>query len=272
MNLPLAITTFKLWELFQVEGNITLIEIFENRSGSRDGNAKIRFEPPPNRDFWTSGFYTLRLDDGLRRVVVKVEPQRRRFQIQSPIRRHVYYPETMTLYPSSLMFGFMYDPTTMMVMHEVKKTTPKDLIFKLDLLRRNLEIRFKCEIRDSESKTTPDGSNFPNSVKPLERESEYLFRVPFGELEKIHRVEMKSDQFAFMFSLKSAPRYFRKLTSICATHNNDGLKWGENDCWYRQTDIVHRSSDLENSSVSLRKPVPVIDIGIIYSLWVIFMG
>ena len=37
--------------------------------------------------------------------------------------------------------------------------------------------------------------------------------------------------------------------------------WSEFDTWYRQTDIVYDPRRLENAVVSLKKELPVIDIG-----------
>ena len=46
-----------------------------------------------------------------------------------------------------------------------------------------------------------------------------------------------------------------------ASHMAGNLTWSEFDTWYRQTDIVYDPRRLENAVVSLKKELPVIDIG-----------
>ena len=43
-RLPQTITTYDLWFAFRREGHVDGIEIFLNRQGMREGNAKIRFK------------------------------------------------------------------------------------------------------------------------------------------------------------------------------------------------------------------------------------
>lgn len=43
-RLPQHITTYDLWFAFQREGQVDSIDIFVNRQGKRDGNAKVRFK------------------------------------------------------------------------------------------------------------------------------------------------------------------------------------------------------------------------------------
>ena len=59
-------TTYSLWKNFAVEGEITFIELFEGRDGKREGRGKIRFSPPPKRDFWSvnGGRYSIKMEDG----------------------------------------------------------------------------------------------------------------------------------------------------------------------------------------------------------------
>ena len=42
-GLPLNITTLALWKVFQDEGSVDYIEIFEDGVGRKDGSARVRF-------------------------------------------------------------------------------------------------------------------------------------------------------------------------------------------------------------------------------------
>ena len=108
-NLPPDVTTWDLWERFQREGTIVFIELFDDRQGRRDGNAKIRFIPPPRRasGCWIMFLCRRRMDKVHSKSRFLPEPKKRRFEVQSPIRKYIWYPETSCLYPLSLAFGLI---------------------------------------------------------------------------------------------------------------------------------------------------------------------
>lgn len=65
-RLPSAATLADLHKSFSRHGNITMLEIGENKDGYRNGFAKVRFEPPPETNFWSSINYNIKfvLDKG----------------------------------------------------------------------------------------------------------------------------------------------------------------------------------------------------------------
>lgn len=259
-NLPPNVTTWDLWERFQREGTIVFIELFDDRQGRRDGNAKIRFVPPPHRAFWTLDNVTLSTPDGQGAFQVKIfpEPKKRRFEIQSPIRKHIWYPETFGLYPLSLAFGFMHSQTTMMEMHKIR-STPRDIVFKVDLLRSRIVVAFQVSLSDPEAHLY--SAHDPSRPGELDRINKYMFTIPFGQLQNIDRVQVNESQWALVISLDSPPQFFRQRLDPRASHTAGTLTWSEFDTWYRQTDIVYDPRRLENAVVSLKKELPVIDIG-----------
>lgn len=260
-NLPPDVTTWDLWERFQREGTVVFIELFDDRQGRRDGNAKIRFVPPPHRAFWALDNVTLSTSDGQGAFQVKVfpEPKKRRFEAQSPIRKHIWYPEVVSLHPRSLIFGFMYGPNTIMGMYNAKRLSRNGTIFKIDLLRSRIVITFEVSLTDPATRL--NSANGPPRSGELDRINRYMFTIPFGQLQKLDRVQVSENQWALVMSLDSPPQFFRKRLDATASHSSSALTWSEFDTWYRQTDIVYDPRQLENAVVSLKKELPVIDIG-----------
>jgi RNA-dependent RNA polymerase len=259
-NLPPDVTTWDLWERFQREGTIVFIELFDDRQGRRDGNAKIRFIPPPRRAFWVLDNVSLSTPDGQGAFQVKVfpEPKKRRFEVQSPIRKSIWYPETSCLYPLSLAFGLMHSHNTMMEMHKSQSRT-RNTVFKIDLLRSRIVVTFQVSLSDPE--THFHSARGPSRPGELDRTNKYMFTIPFGQLQNIDRVQVNERQWALVISLDSPPQFFRQRLDPRASHMAGNLTWSEFDTWYRQTDIVYDPRRLENAVVSLKKELPVIDIG-----------
>lgn len=264
-NLPSNITTWDLWKRFEREGVIAFIEIYENRQGVRDGNGRIRFfQPPSVRPFW-NGPVVLPSPDGGGASTIKVELEKakRKFQIQSPIRKHVWYPERMALAPVSVDFGTMLDEATMMRMHNVPILPPieqnpsKMLELRVDLLRNRITVDFWVKFID-ETGTMTKTNHVPGAYDRVNR---YMFQVPFNQLHKMNCVDVDKNYWALTFSLESPPAFYRKLLKEQESHKEKAVRWGEFDTWLRQTDIVYDPFALQTAVVSLNKEAPVIDIG-----------
>ncbi|KAI9740015.1 MAG: hypothetical protein M1818_004766 [Claussenomyces sp. TS43310] len=263
-NLSSIFTTLDLWKCFEKEGHISLIEIFENNRGVRDGFARVRFtQPPPVRPFWNS-IVTIALPrgEGHSRIKVELEPPKRSFQIQSPIRKHVWYPEIMRLVPTMLVFGLMHDRDSMMDMRTIEapprvpRSAPNQMKLTLDLLHHRVTVKFSLDLVDSRTVGT--------ATCPLhssDRTNKYMFQIPFTQLRKINRVNIGKDHWALIFSLDSPPAFYRKRQQEVETHEDKSFLWKEFDTWFRQTNIVYDPGALQRTAVSLDKRAPVIDIG-----------
>jgi RNA-dependent RNA polymerase len=264
-NLPKNITTWDLWMRFQHEGTIISIEIYENRQGNKDGGGRIRFiQPPTIRPFWKSLVVITSSDGGGSSTIkVELEPARRRFQIQSPIRKQIWYPERMSLTPVAVDFGFMYDETTMMQMHRamvlptVGQFPSNKLKFTVDLLRSRITIDFSVKFIDE----TGTMAKTHSVAGAYDRVSRYMLQVPLNQLQKIHCMDLDEHHWALVFSVESPPLFYRKLLKEQESHREKALFWSEFDTWLRQTDVVYDPFSLQTNVVSLNKNASVIDIG-----------
>ena len=263
-------TTYDLYQSFKKFGPIVLIEIFQDRSGARNGGAKLRFSPPPAEAFWKVPFHRVTSGDGRKEYVVQVfeeDWKKRTFEIQSPIRKHIWYQPQMKLFVSALHFGIMVTPNSVMPMHSARPirredgSMPRDdLTLVVDLHRRRIETTFFVTFEDPRSHGMVDhSSTYP--VGHFNRFNQLKFWVPFDQLQKIQRVKLNDGGFALTLSLDSPPPFFRKRSDEKLCHSDESCLWTEFDTWFRQTDIVYDPFRLQRAVVTLQKERPVIDIG-----------
>ncbi|KAL6713533.1 hypothetical protein ACLMJK_008998 [Lecanora helva] len=272
-DLPPHTRTADVSDWFGDQGQITSIRVFKNNQGQCEGKAIIRFRyarlwphandsdtdarksPPPERPFWQSGRYSIVIKNkGTIAARVHLEPRKQAFKQPSPINAQKTYEEIMTLNSSSLDFGIMVDPATMMTMCSVY-TTP--IQFRVNLFRREIVIEFLLEIRDQRpSHVIPEAS-----LPQLDKKREFFrFRIPFSQLETIHSVDVKNHTLNLLLTLETPPKFFKKLDPRL-THDDDADYWTENDAWYRQTDIVYNQAMFKKSPLTLKKTRPIIDLG-----------
>lgn len=158
---------------------------------------------------------------------------------------------------TSLDFGFMYDKTTMMGMYRVLSAPQAEIQFRQNMRHQELLVEFHIKIQDP--RPVENGKN--NSLHGKYNRTETLkFAIPFSQLAVIHRVGNDEDQITLLISLETPPRFFRKWNEV-NTHEEGSSYWTQNDAWYRQTDIVYNPSVLKSSPLTLKKTVPIIDIG-----------
>jgi hypothetical protein len=92
-GLPLDMTTLSLWERFSKEGKVETIEIFESRTGQRNGGAKIRFCPPPKTAFWQGGVINMQHKGRVIQLRITLAEAERNFIVRSPSNPQIPLPE-----------------------------------------------------------------------------------------------------------------------------------------------------------------------------------
>ncbi len=192
-------------------------------------------------------------------IHLSILEKQRGTQVQSPIKKTVFYPPRMRFCPSTLHFGLMVSPESMMSHHEIISTQKDDLKFVVDLLKKQIVAEFNVEFKDPRSQADTDYVS-ESEINQYERINKYMFQVPFSALKTISHMKLTDDVFALAFSLDSPPSYFRKKDGA-AGHSGDSNTWSQFDSWYRQTDVVYDPFRLQTAKVTLHKETPVIDIG-----------
>lgn len=258
-GLPPTTDTWELKKAFEKEGNIVFLNLFDHH-GQRTGDAVVRFSPPPAKAFWTSGLYTISFGGATCNVRVRVERKKKVFKVQSPIRKHIFYDETLKLQASTLQFGIMLKENIHMPMCTLFSSKADDLTFTVDLLRKRIMVDFQVHFKDPRSMGTHD-PRADHSIGYLDRINRFRFELPFGLLNTIKVTEDGDEEFSFLISLDSPPRFFKKLVEERKTHSSGVSSWSEHDTWWRHTDIVYDPYRLKVTRVALTKERPVIDIG-----------
>ncbi|RVD90064.1 uncharacterized protein DFL_001045 [Arthrobotrys flagrans] len=248
-DLPSNITTLELYSCFSQYGNIEDVEIWEDdRQKGRKGSkwfdepflkcATVKFRPPPKASLPTGKFTLPTNGEGPHIVRLYLEHPREVLTLESPVNRALRFPESFELPVQKLDFGFMVHETTMMSMYAVEASEkggvwkkPLDIVFQVDLSRKQLDIRF--------------GLRFDASGGEKRREGKYRMRIPFVALQSLYETT-PSDQN-------------RRFRSILIPLQYPPM-FGDN-CLTSATDIVENSDNLITEPLAIRKNKPTIDIG-----------
>ncbi|KAI9841292.1 MAG: hypothetical protein M1837_000778 [Sclerophora amabilis] len=243
-GLPKWVTTLDLWYACNQHGSLDMIEIFEPRQGQRDVTARIRFRQGQEEPVSPKSSQSKSLVSAF----------------------HVCALETLA--PESLDFGIMYDPSTMMVMHENRVSKDVGISFELNLERRRIDVCFDLRVIDPRDKGSqlaelPIDLKKRHLVGGLNRMEKYRFRIPFDQLDKVQEIEHADGRQGILMSLDTPPSFYRKAvgSSLISSHDPQATFWTEWDTWFRQTDLVYEPLELRHARLTLRKARPVIDIG-----------
>ena len=153
----------------------------------------------------------------------------------------------------------------MMGMHRVLTTDDSEISFRLNLLRREIDISFQLEFVDPRRGYAQQPDE-PKSKKAigigrLDRVEILRFRIPFAQPLAVHDVGTAA-QPALLISMETPPNFFRKFDEV-HTHEPTAHYWTNMDAWYRQTDLLYNRKRLRAEALTLRKSKPVIDIGML---------
>ena len=135
----------------------------------------------------------------------------------------------------------------MLVLKNVKSQPARETTFRLDMGRKEIQIEFNLSIRDWR---VARSSNAGPGNKSNDRDEHFRFSFPLRQVSELRRVFFtNSGHFAWYLTIRIPPKYFKKVAV-------DG-----SILWFRQTDVVYNPGTLQNKSVSLKKPFPIIDLG-----------
>ena len=237
-NLPPRTSINDIYKTFRTFGYPEYIEIFERAPGQPNGRARIRFERPLPNSLFASSVYDFGLPDGTQHCIqIEADKYRAAATVKSPIDSRRLYPERMTVMASSIDFGLMSRPTIFMT--KWKGTT------KLDSVKFSLSMRF-------EELTV----EFPLVLET--RTERFKFTVPFNRMNNIKILPSGGKVLRILFDLEDPPRFFRRIPAF---PKDQSKVWGEQDNWFRQTDIVLDPGLLKDLPLTVSKPHAILDIG-----------
>jgi len=157
-----------------------------------------------------------------------------------------------------LDFGFLYEPTTMMGMYRANTTASNVVMFRLNLLHREIEVTFQITFRDPKAQGSRVEGSDSRPGKPI-RIQDYVFVIPLAQATVIHQME-SGQQSALLLSLETPPNFYRKYDGMY-THQPGATYWNRRNALFRQTDIIYDPRKLKDAPLTLKKTRPTIDIG-----------
>ncbi|KAK7425799.1 hypothetical protein QQZ08_007648 [Neonectria magnoliae] len=230
-NLPANVTTTQLWDWFSNEGEIVYMDIFEDRGSQGSKSAKIKFEPPPKRDFWSTRTCFVAHPDGQQHpnglaIHISVWRAVPDCWIRSPVCPERQYPVKINFSPLALQFGSLVSQKKMKVMKSFcAPVGDESLQVKVDLKMKRLVAFFQTEIETWEG------------YKKLR---EHKVVIDFSRMKDVHQTACDDDNIALVLPLKSPPHYYWKREDTRSTFSDTAKSWDESEAWYRATDILNR--------------------------------
>lgn len=160
------------------------------------------------------------------------------------------------MYAESVDFGIMFNQATMMNMYTVLPMGEPGIRFTMNVFYRELSVEFPMHIEDP--RTT---ANDPRPQRgKYDRTDLFQFRVPFTQLKVIHEIAGQGHDLVLLISTETPPKFFKQLDPA-KCHDDKAVTWGDNDAWYRQTDLVYAPNGLKKSPLTWKKTNPIIDLG-----------
>ncbi|KAM0275409.1 hypothetical protein ACHAPA_000271 [Fusarium lateritium] len=229
-GLPTSVTTANLWDWFSREGEIAYMDIYETSRSPGSSNAKIRFEPPPKRDFWATGLYRVPHPDAERHprhleIVVSLAKHVPQQMHRSPVCYDRFHPVKTIVYPVSFDFGSMLGPKSMKIMHSIVGTSERKLKIELNLKFQRLTAFFPLGIATRGGRTV----------------RQYKAVIDFSNMKNIYQTTTADNCCALVIPLETPPQYYWKSPNIRSTFSDGVKNWSFTESWNRATDLVEEA-------------------------------
>ncbi|KAM0322711.1 hypothetical protein ACHAQA_009302 [Verticillium albo-atrum] len=234
---------FDIHTEFSKYGNIVYIEHFEDRQGRPAGEARVRFEPPPQNAFWSSGRYVfIHVDSSpalaSNPVRIVLDPPSNLYgAIRSTVNSRVFYPARMTMNAETLEFGPACTGSKFMskrlLTSQGDANDPRRIKIKADFRNKCLTIHFAMLVTPDPDLGKRSGETTPDRVV-----REYKIVVDLAHLRSASVVELKDDNFLLTVPLRYPPTYHFKSNDVARSFEADRLMWSENDQWIRASHIL----------------------------------
>ncbi|KAF3390587.1 RNA-dependent RNA polymerase 1 [Penicillium rolfsii] len=251
-RVPNTVTIRDLWEAFSKEGDISSIDLFDDRHGERGSKGRVRFKPAPTRAFWRNGTYDIRLPSGrVVSLITALDFTGPSFFLKSPSRENVLYPRECQELPCKRFdIGVLLEESTICAMRTFQRDTKPKMA--VDVRAKALLAYFSVTVHEARP-FTPGSS----AVSP----STFRLKIPFFQLVRVWEIRQpNSNEVSLTIFLDSPPMYHRQSTDVRATFINDS-SWRETDLWMRQTSIAHNLGAQDQARVCLRRPGQIVDLG-----------
>ena len=225
-GVPEKASAWEVRQFFENYGRVVHVELEDPDSARKARRfAKVKFEPPPTD--------TSFIRDGECRIVINNYASWARIEIprQSSNARMITTPVGGTCAPSltvrlvKLTFGLLIQPTTFMRKKEfanVKQDAHHSLQLTADFRRKRVMINFSVNVDHFHA-------------------GQYRLEMRFEIIKRIHRFS-QDGRVRLVIVCADAPLVRQRRDDQNGRLLADRLVWGENELWYRVTDIETSSS------------------------------
>jgi RNA-dependent RNA polymerase len=195
--------------------------------------------PRPSQDFWS---HPVEIDHTRVRIE-QLTP--RLFFVPSPITPFKKYNEFNILHANSIDFGVRVANESLMIMRTANAVNRVQVM--LNLKRKEIDIQFPFAL---------DGE-----------ERNFRFRMPLSLLGHIDRItDLGSRQSTLIIPFESPPQFYiqaKAKSDIAITFRPSDKIWNDWNTWYRQTEVVNRTTrdNLKYEPLKHLKGAAIIDIG-----------
>ncbi|KAI0011382.1 RdRP-domain-containing protein [Xylariaceae sp. FL0662B] len=254
-GLPSTTTTWDLWSAFGQYGTITYIELDEDNHGTRTGKGRIRFSPPPAKQFWHK-LMRINIQGEQAEIDVILLPHREKSLVRSPAGSS--YPPRLSLTPRMMEFGVLVHENEIMPMRTINNNTKGEFSLTIDLKPKRLDIAFACYIKDP--RRNDPTIQHSSTVGEMEGISEYKAHIPFTHLKKIIFTDIDEHNWSLLIPLSSPPAFFKKRENS-GLYSDSRNNWKESDLWNRTVDITYDTSWFKDDPIALPRANQFVDIG-----------
>ncbi|GKT62364.1 RNA-dependent RNA polymerase [Colletotrichum tofieldiae] len=235
--LPSPVSLAELYDSFARHGNISTLEIDEDRNGKRTGFALVRFEPPPKLDFWSSKVHIVNYGEGKSAQVTlktfRAPHETYEGLIKSPANPDIWFKSKISLQADRIDFGSRVQKTEMVVLKSVTHGVRIDV----DLRKKNLTIHFDTSLRDQAATRAVEDQSDGN-YDDEDDISHHKCTVGFSRLTEIFRASEGSNT-ALIIPLELPPMFWTKANRRKRNEMAVGKSsWGSLDMWERRTAIL----------------------------------
>jgi RNA-dependent RNA polymerase len=169
----------------------------------------------------------------------------RLYFVPSPVNPSKKYYEFNIIYGNSIDFGVRVASESLMIMQTA--TAASRVQVMLNLKRKEIDIQFPFTLDD--------------------QERNFRFRMPLSLLSHIDRTtDLGSRQSTLIIPFESPPQFYiqaKAKDDITKTFRPSDKIWIDWNTWYRQTEVVNRTTrdNLEHEPLKYLKSAAIIDIG-----------
>ncbi|CCT70275.1 probable RNA-dependent RNA polymerase (RdRP) SAD-1 [Fusarium fujikuroi IMI 58289] len=230
-GLPTSVTTSNLWDWFSHEGEIAYMDIYETQRNPNISNAKIRFEPPPERNFWYTGSYIVRHHDRKQHpkeieISIKLSNHVPPGFLKSPVHPDRTCPVKLTLYPAAIHFGSLTGENSMKIMKSIPGMgNGRSLKLEVNPKYQRLTAFFPV----------------PSVVGGNRTERQHKVVIDFASMKNVYQTATADNCCTFVVPLKIPPQYYWKAPNIHLTFSDEAKNWSVMESWNRATNIVQHA-------------------------------